>query len=253
MSTTSLILTCVLSVAPAAAFAASSGDKASAKPAAEEKTLSKAEVVALAERFVAEQGYTAQPSKAAKDKIVVEPTEGARTPDEVLKGRQGSLEPKAAGARLDSELWFVGFRAAAGTRIRGVRLDAKGQNIRMLSQNMQADWLLGSEPQAQPLTADEAKAVAARFVAEQAAKGVSKNASRAEDHKPSKQDGWDAWWVYFPKTAGTKDAAGKPAEFAIVSVHKLSRQPKWILPEAKAPPTKSPPKQSPRKPVKKKP
>ncbi|MBI4422438.1 MAG: hypothetical protein HY554_01855 [Elusimicrobia bacterium] len=101
------------------------------------KPLGRAQAVAAAEKLIAEQGH-------------LEP-----------------VEPKAAGARLDSGVWFVGFKAVSpGGRIRGVSVQELGGAARRLSQNLPAAWLSGTEAAEEPklLTADEAKAAAQRFL-----------------------------------------------------------------------------------------
>lgn len=248
MTRAKLTLTCALSILTAAAAAApaktgkASKDAGSAtasaeadKAPAQDKAFTKEQALAFAERFVADQGYTAKPASIPKDKLAADPMDPRGGPDAVLAARQGSLEPKAVGARFDSDLWFVGFKTKAGGRIRGLRMDALGAGAKMVSQSMRQDWLDGTEPQPVPLTMDEAKAVAAGFVAGQAVKGVAKEPSKAEDHQPSPADGWEAWWVYFPRTAAKKGQPDKPGGHAVVSVHKLTRDQKWIGPEPEKP------------------
>lgn len=235
MTKTMLTMLAVLSLSAPAAAATSGGKKPASVPALapkEDEVFAKDDAIAFAERFVADQGYTGQLAKVSKDGVVKDPLDPTTSPEGVLQARRGSLEPKAAGARLESDLWFVGFRTTAGSRIRGLRMDAKGQGARFVGQNIQADWLAGKEPAPAPLTEAEAKAVASRFVAAQAVPGVAKESTRGEDHKPSDADGWDAWWFFFPKTGRKGAKPGAPsADFAVVSVHKLNRDPKWVSPE----------------------
>lgn len=131
------ILLAVTAVAALAAARALAGPA----PALEEKGLAKEEATALAERFILEQGYTEAPASSSKDAVVIEALDASRDPEQVLKQRRGSLKPKTVGARLDSELWFVGFKTTAGDRIRGVLIDPQSRKAKMVSQNLRLEWL----------------------------------------------------------------------------------------------------------------
>ena len=64
------------------------------------------------------------------------------------------LQPKAVGARLDSDIWFVGFRAKTGESIHGIMVMNKGQKLKRVSQNLKLDWLMSKpEPEAPPVAA----------------------------------------------------------------------------------------------------
>lgn len=100
---------------------------------AEKKPLSKREAIAFAEEFVAKASSAA-----------------------VASGLD-ALQPKAVGARLESELWFVGFRSADGRRLRGVVVDIRGEGARLASHNFKEDWLL-ADPAAEALLLEAATA-----------------------------------------------------------------------------------------------
>ncbi len=196
------------------------------------KTLTRDQAMARAEAIVAEQGYTAAAASAAT--LARDPFDPAGGRDAILAARQGSLEPKAAGARLDSGMWFVGFKTAQGGRIRGVMLDEKGELVRIVSQNIQLDWLNSAPPpEVKPLTAEEAAPIAVAFVKAQKRKGVAaKSAQVVENKGDTDRDRWESWWVYFSVAAKPKKGAKPAPAWAIVAVHKINAEAKWV-PDAK--------------------
>ncbi|MBI4678609.1 MAG: hypothetical protein HY748_13610 [Elusimicrobia bacterium] len=228
----------LLALLAALSLCAPPGPEAQAA-AKEDKAFARDDAIAAAERFISDQGYTAQPAAVSKDALAPDPLDASKDSDEILKARRGALEPKAFGARFDSDLWFVGFGARVGGRVRGVRMDAKGGGIKMVSQSLQADWLMGNDPKPQAISKDEAKGIAKRFVEAQGAGGLAKEPFKVENHQPDDKDGWDAWWLTFPKAALKKGAEPKPGEYAVVSVHKLNRDPKWVV-ELIGPPAPAP-------------
>lgn len=254
MTKTMLTLAAVLSLSAPAAAAASGGKKPASVPAPapkEDKAFAKEDAIAAAEKFIADQGYTSQPAAVSMDGLVKDPHDAGGSSAAILQARRGTLEPKAAGTRFDSDLWFVGFRSKSGGRLRAVRMDDKGDGIKFVSQSIQPDWLAGNDPKPEPISREDAKAIAKRFVEAQEARGLAKEPSKVEEHQPDDKDRWEAWWAYFPKAGAKKDAELRSGEYALVSVHKLSREPKWVM-ELKAPAPKPAPKAAPKPALKKK-
>jgi|CXWL01.1.fsa_nt_gi ribosomal protein L12E/L44/L45/RPP1/RPP2 len=162
---------------------------AAAAPAPAPASDPSAEAIAAAEKHVASQGYT-------------------------------DLQPKAVGARLDSGIWFVGFRSTAGPSIHGIMIN--GQKIKRVSQNLKLDWLMTKPLPA--LDGKEAKEIAEKFAAK--TKGLPKSPFKmTENRANSDGDPTNSWWAWFEKSPKT-DA--KPAVYAIVSIDKDTRQAKWI-------------------------
>ena len=60
-------------------------------------------------------------------------------------GAQSSLQPKAVEARLEDNLWFVGFRGTSLPILRAIIVDARTGAARLASQNIQEDWLRGRD------------------------------------------------------------------------------------------------------------
>ena len=141
MKQTALLSILAVALCAPALHAAGSPANAPAKNGA----LSAEDASLLAEKFVAAQGFA-------------------------------DLQPKAVGARLDSDIWFVGFRAKTGESIHGIMVMNKGQKLKRVSQNLKLDWLMSKpEPEAPP--------VAAKAKAKTPAK---KPATPAKPTKPSK-------------------------------------------------------------------
>ncbi|MFA6317911.1 MAG: hypothetical protein WC943_10870 [Elusimicrobiota bacterium] len=229
MKKTLAALFLALCLCPACASAASSKKASPTPPAQEKDEFGAADAIALAESFVAEQGYTALPAKVSKDTLAPDPLDASKDPDIIAKSRRNTLEPKAVGSRFDSDLWFVGFRSRSGGRIRAVRMDAEGLGLKMISQSIQPDWLSGNDPKPEPIDKAMAAGIAKRFVENQEARGLAKEPSKVEEHKPDDKDAWEAWWFYFPKAGLAKKTDLRPGDYALVSVHKLSREPKWVV------------------------
>jgi len=83
--------------------------------ATKEKLLTKTQAIAAAEKFVAAPG--------------------------AIPAGTMPVQPHAAGARLDSGLWFVGFNTSIPNTLRGVTVDAKTGAAKLLSHNLQPSWL----------------------------------------------------------------------------------------------------------------
>ena len=177
------LLLSVLLLSATALYAAAPAPAPASDPAAE--------ATALAEKYVASQGYT-------------------------------DIQPKAVGARLDSDVWFVGFRSTVGNSIHGIMVMNKGQKIKRVSQNLKLDWLT-TKP-LPPLDAVEAKAIAEKFAAK--TKGLPKSPVKmTENRANSDGDPTNSWWAWFEKAP---KAGPKAAVYAIVSIDKDTRQMKWI-------------------------
>lgn len=157
-----------------------------------EESISAQDAVALAEKFVMEQGY--------KD-----------------------LQPKAVGARPDSDAWFVGFRAVVGDQIRGIMISDNGKKLKRVTQTMKLEWLMAQPEQTTELSSAEARSLAEKFVDASKVKGLVKKAVKMTEHKGDSADCWWAWFERVPK----KGAGKSSPSFAIVAVDKKTRQAKW--------------------------
>ena len=89
--------------------------RAAAPASVKDGTLSAQGAIALAEKFVAEQHFT-------------------------------DLQSKAVGARAESDVWFVGFRATTGDSIRGIMVAQNGKKLKRVSQNLQTLHQTRSRP-----------------------------------------------------------------------------------------------------------
>jgi hypothetical protein len=74
-----------------------------------QRSLTLEEAVAVAERFVRDNGYTDAPADELKAPLDVESIEFAANREELLLQRKNSLQPKAIGAKPTSEGWGVAF------------------------------------------------------------------------------------------------------------------------------------------------
>lgn len=167
---------------------------AAAPSMSKEEPLSAKGVIALAEKFVAEQGY--------------------------------DLQPRAVGARSESEIWFVGFRAKVGDQIRGIMISDNGRKLKLVSQTMRPDWILSEPEQAEDVGSDEARNIAEAFVAASGVPGLAKRAGKVEEHRADATDAVsDSWWAWFETSA--KKGAGRARSFAIVSVDRKTRLARW--------------------------
>lgn len=101
--------------------------------------LTKSAAVTLAEKFVAENGYTDLPGGEAKRKLDPESLERSDSREAVLAGRFNTLERSAIGikgeARSKTDGWSVAFDYVGGgvssSTCRVVTMDRDGTNIRM--------------------------------------------------------------------------------------------------------------------------
>lgn len=99
--------------------------------------LTKAQAIALAEQFIAENGYTSLPRKSIKNNLDPESLNWGMPREDELKMRFNTLSPKAIGikpgARGHSSGWSVAFdyieRGRNSGSCRVVTMDRKGQNV----------------------------------------------------------------------------------------------------------------------------
>lgn len=109
-------------------------------PSAWAQAISKQAAVALAEKFVRENGYTDAAPEYIKQHLDFESIEWADSRNELLKQRRDTLLPKAIGAkrgaRRDADGWSIAFdftsRMPAGRGIcRVVTMSQDGSDIRI--------------------------------------------------------------------------------------------------------------------------
>lgn len=109
------------------------------------RALTKEEAIAIAEKFVAEQGYTARQESVNLHKIVFEPGEFATDTAELVKMRRNMIKPKAYGAKLYKKktAWCVGFELTIDDENKGkwVGMDTTGEIVIMNKELMKLDWL----------------------------------------------------------------------------------------------------------------
>lgn len=231
----------IISIFLALALAGAAAENAEAP-----KPLSKDQAIERAETFIKEQGYTDRLGDPAK--IVFEPLDSSRDKDSVLKTRSKTLESTAVGARLDSEIWFVGFRATGpGRRLRGVIVAQDGSLVKTVSQTIREDWLAGNDPPPRSVGQAEAGEIAAKFLKDAGAVAASNAPSKIEERQDADADPWNSWWVTFDKTT-LKGKKG--ARRVIVAVHKETGEAKWVelkSPKAPAPPKAPPAKKTPKR------
>ena len=113
---------------------------------ARQVALSKEGAIALAEAFVAAQGYTDVKPDLSKVKVQFEKDEYASSAEGVLQYRHNTLRPKAIGARqYEGKKWLVGFAYAweEDNIARAVTMDSIGSKIFMQSQDVRMDWVQG--------------------------------------------------------------------------------------------------------------
>lgn len=73
--------------------------------------ISKEKAIKLAEKFIAENGYTSL--RANKSKLSYELFDGENNVDNILKSRHNSLNPKAFCISEDTDRWNVGFLSSS--------------------------------------------------------------------------------------------------------------------------------------------
>ena len=100
------------------------------------------QAVALAERFVRENGYTDAPEGEVKRPLDLESLERSRNRRELLKYRRNTLRPRAIGGMGTGEGenagWEVAFDyvgSSPSDRCRVVRINADGTEARMVHQD----------------------------------------------------------------------------------------------------------------------
>lgn len=104
------------------------------------QVLTKQSAVALAEKFVVENGYTNAAPDRIKRRIDFESIEWAESRNELLKHRYNTLRPKAVGAKPSPKgaeiAWSVAFDYMPGTTdtqdiCRVVTMDGNGSKMRI--------------------------------------------------------------------------------------------------------------------------
>jgi len=107
--------------------------------------LTKEEAIDIAEKFVAEQGYTAQTEPVNLHKILFEPGEFATDTAELVKMRHNMIKSPAYGAKLYKKktAWCVGFELTIDDENKGkwVGMDTAGKFVIMNKDLMKLDWL----------------------------------------------------------------------------------------------------------------
>jgi hypothetical protein len=109
---------------------------------AEQEEINMHQAVAIAEKFIAENGYTKIPV-ADKSKIAFESLEGESDVDAILKSRYNTLQEKAYGIRRDRKAdnkgWTVIFRYTDKKQQkngRAVTMNLDGTNLRVEHQDI---------------------------------------------------------------------------------------------------------------------
>ena len=139
-----------LALCTVAFFALACGASLSvAQPPEAQRALTREEAVAVAERFVRDNGYTDAPKEELKVDLDFESIEFAADREELLRQRKNSLQPKAIGAKQTSSGWGVAFdhfKPQSDTcRVVTMRLD--GSEIRVQHQDgLREFWLGLGEP-----------------------------------------------------------------------------------------------------------
>lgn len=113
------------------------------------KMISASEAIQIAEKYVAEQGYTKQEIDGSKTTIRFEEGEYASDTTDIVKMRHNTLEAEAAGARAygpDNKSWVVGFNYInpENNIVRGIIMDSLGRNVQV-KQDVRFDWIRGRE------------------------------------------------------------------------------------------------------------
>jgi hypothetical protein len=117
------------------------------------KRLSQQDAVALAEKYIEENGYTAAGPERIKPELDPEPLERAHSREDRLKGRFDTLRPRAIGATRggrDRKGWSVCFDYVRGGRdpaavCRVVTLNRDGSVIRIEHQDAYRESMAGFE------------------------------------------------------------------------------------------------------------
>jgi hypothetical protein len=123
-----------------------------ATPAFSGQPLSMKEAVTLAEKFIAENGYTNLPPSKLKAKLDLEFISAATSHSEVIKERFNKLLPKAIGAysggKVTSSGWSVAFDYRGTTPsdtapCRVVTMASDGSNIKIQHQEGIRKYFVG--------------------------------------------------------------------------------------------------------------
>jgi hypothetical protein len=116
------------------------------------ETIPQGTAVALAEKFVVENGYTTSPPEIFKSPLDPEMWDSALTHNQVLKMRFNTLKPKAIGAkpggRLDKSGWSVAFDYVPGKGVnpgscRVVEINRDGTKIWMVHEDGMRNFFAG--------------------------------------------------------------------------------------------------------------
>jgi len=102
--------------------------------------ISRDEAISIAEQFIIDNGYTDISSTIPKGEIVRESLEWSNDIEKILASRKGELQLKAVGAKsFKGGSWLVAFLRKDGKTGRGVKIDSKGEKIRMAHQDVNLD------------------------------------------------------------------------------------------------------------------
>jgi len=118
------------------------------KPKEESKELTVEEALHLAEKWVAEQGYTADSTAVNKQKIVFEVGEYASDTSKIVKLRHNTLQPQGRVAQEYQgklgKAWMIGFNyePPENNIVRVVTMDSIGHIINMQPQDVRYDWMV---------------------------------------------------------------------------------------------------------------
>jgi len=100
--------------------------------------LTENEAIRLAEKYVAEQGYTDKKIQIDTAKIEPDIVEQVMLPSGILQMRYNTLKPKAVFNSKGQRKWTVGFQNTRdSTRFRIVRIYRNGKRIEMEHQDLQ--------------------------------------------------------------------------------------------------------------------
>ncbi len=115
------------------------------------KELTVEEALHLAEKWIADQGYTTKKVDLSKQKIVFEEGEYATDTSKIIDLRYNTLRPKGLVAREYQgklgKAWMVGFNyePPENNLVRVVTMDSIGHIITMQAQNVRYDWMVKGE------------------------------------------------------------------------------------------------------------
>lgn len=118
-----------------------------ARPRSAEVRVSRAEAVALAERFIRENGYTDAPAAEVKESLDNEFIQVGGSRERLLESRRNTLLPRAIGVKKLSEGWGVAFQGVQSAEVcRVVTMARDGRSVRIEHQNGICDYWRGRVP-----------------------------------------------------------------------------------------------------------